>query len=454
MFGIPRIVVLVILAGWLLRLLVWVFVLDKPERTSTSDSIEFHNIALNLLETGSYSKSIINPAIPDFQRMPAYPFLMTLTYRLFGASHANVLLLNHMFFILTALLLYRVTRLVFSETSGLWAVTVLSFDPSSILAVNTIMAEGLYATVFLAAWFFLIRFVGRRKLWDACFLGLGLGLATLTKPASTYFPLLVLPVMIVLTWKMCNGRRLLAAGVITLLSYAAVLGPWICRNHMLTGRLVVTSMQAHQLLYYHAAMVRSNAENITLSESQTAIRREIGDSASGELEEALDPQMLDTRHRKALEIVTTHPLTYVLLSAEGMFFTMVDPNRHFLSKFLTGETGAGIWQVFAKSGLTGIVSRTIRESWPVFVAMMLSLSYILSVNIFMGFGILHTALDPAKRAALFCLLVWIMMCLLTVGPNPGARFRVMFMPEMAALAGVGLNAMLLQWRTRKKGQHA
>src|SRR3989344_4084891 len=55
-----------------------------------NDTIEYLAIAKNLAINGEFSKSLLAPFIPNFFRLPGYPFWLALIYFIFGSFNPAI----------------------------------------------------------------------------------------------------------------------------------------------------------------------------------------------------------------------------------------------------------------------------------------------------------------------------------------------------------------------------
>ncbi|MGH2568759.1 MAG: hypothetical protein ACRDGA_10490, partial [Bacteroidota bacterium] len=94
---IPRRLILIVLVGFLLR----VFVIVAHPRPLISDERDYHQLAVNLLSTGTYGFD----GVPTAYRPIAYPALVSAVYAIAGAQPLAVKLLQALLDSLTALLL-------------------------------------------------------------------------------------------------------------------------------------------------------------------------------------------------------------------------------------------------------------------------------------------------------------------------------------------------------------
>lgn len=127
-----------------------------------------------------------------FLEFPAYQFIMSLFYRVFGASFIVARIFNLALFGLSFALLYKITTQLFSKSIGLWTVIMYSFIPSSMFFFGHAIHPDLFAmSCVLASIFLLIQ--QKRNLLISLAATLCMALAVGTRP----FILMALPSLFV-----------------------------------------------------------------------------------------------------------------------------------------------------------------------------------------------------------------------------------------------------------------
>lgn len=130
----------------------------------------------------------------------------------------------------TVFVIGLVGRKIAGDRAGLIAAGLAAVYAALWLNDGAIMSEALGALFVAVAILFAYRLASTRSRWDAIWLGLAIGLGTLTRAESILMlPFVVLP----LTWIMSRGKpvvqRLFPFGVATLVA-VAVIAPWSIYN--------------------------------------------------------------------------------------------------------------------------------------------------------------------------------------------------------------------------------
>jgi 4-amino-4-deoxy-L-arabinose transferase-like glycosyltransferase len=121
---------------------------------------------------------------------PLYPYVLALSFRLFGPSLAAARLPNMLVSALSIVLVYRLGTMLYDREIGLAAALLQTLSPFTILFGPTAFTDPLMVALVLGALLFALQ--GRSGL-----AGLALGLAAATKQSGLFFLPLVLGFMVV-----------------------------------------------------------------------------------------------------------------------------------------------------------------------------------------------------------------------------------------------------------------
>lgn len=194
----------------------------------------YDTIAVNWVETGVYS---LEPGVPTALRLPLYPALIAVAYRVAGAAYPWVVMgLQAVLSIWTGWLLFRMTAGLFGRRTGIAALVLFIFHPQVNNFVFRCATETLFVFLLVLLSHEAVLFLRTRQARHLAGAAVGMGLSLLTR--QTLVPLAWLSLLALLGWSFGNrqeiGRRLkwtvLAAGVVGLL-----LAPWLARNWVRSG---------------------------------------------------------------------------------------------------------------------------------------------------------------------------------------------------------------------------
>jgi 4-amino-4-deoxy-L-arabinose transferase-like glycosyltransferase len=176
---------------------------------------------------------------------PGYPFFLSRIYMIFGHQPQAAVICNLILSVGIVYLGYRLCRVAFDEITARWAAVILAVFPSQILFVNITGSEVLFALLFVLG--LCVWYVGvcdtplRRGTWwwvSAPVAGVALGCATHVRTVALMMPVLFVVAAI--------GRRLIdarwwARWSLLVIVMAALLVPWVIRNHEQLGRATLAT---------------------------------------------------------------------------------------------------------------------------------------------------------------------------------------------------------------------
>jgi 4-amino-4-deoxy-L-arabinose transferase-like glycosyltransferase len=226
--------VLIVLNGWAS--------LGTTNRTRVvegTDAAQYDKLARGL-ETDRGFSSDGPPFDPTFYREPGYPLFLALGYRLSGDNQDVVAMVQVGVLALTAGLTAMLGARLFGPLAGLAAGGLLGFSPEAVNYASTLLSETLFTFFLIATLGLAVRAREGRRVGDILLVGLGLGIAALTRAFALG---LVVPLALALAW---DGRRtrpyvfLTRAGLVVA-GAVLVLAPWVVRNWVAVGRPALTS---------------------------------------------------------------------------------------------------------------------------------------------------------------------------------------------------------------------
>jgi 4-amino-4-deoxy-L-arabinose transferase-like glycosyltransferase len=226
----PLLVLLV--AGGLLRLALWAWFQDLPPQIS--DEKDYNVLAINLLQHAEFS---FTPGHPTALRPPLYPALVAGVYGLFGVENFQaVRLIQIGLSLLNVLLLYHLGLEVSSRRVAHWLAGLYCFYPSVVVFTDLLLTETLFTFLLCAACYTLVRAYKHGALAYLFLTGGLLGLAALTRSVVWMSPPF-LCLFVLLTWQGPWRQRLLGPALL-LLAFALTLAPWVIRNTRQEGTFV------------------------------------------------------------------------------------------------------------------------------------------------------------------------------------------------------------------------
>lgn len=246
----------IILGGVLVRVILWVAWLDWSPIVN-DDARDYQGLAARLLTSGAYSSE---SGVLISLRPPLYPMLVAATYQFVGMNNDHaVQVVQSVIGLLTALLVYRIGSLTYSQRVGLWAAGLTCFYPSLLAYANLMLSETLFTFLSVAFAALLCEALHRHSLLILIGAGLVMGLAALTR--SIMLPFLPICMLIVaFGWLGGITKRVTAAALLAA-AFAVIITPWTIRNTRVQETFTVIDVMGGRNLmmgnYEHTPMERS-----------------------------------------------------------------------------------------------------------------------------------------------------------------------------------------------------
>lgn len=452
--------VLVIFAVSLsIRLALLCVVSPHPQRIFTPDSGGYERLAVNLLAGHGFSTSAEAPFLPDSVRTPVYPVFVAAVYAACGAKPLWVAVAQAALSALTCVLTYGLGQELLADRQALLGGLLLAGSLGSVVYSLYLLTETLFTLLLLGILYLVVLYNRRRR---ACLLvaaSVLLGLATLCRPVSLYFPVMV--AAMVLGVHRSDFRKGILAAVAVGIIFVATITPWLARNYVVFGRLCLSSISAYNLLFYNAVSLEADLRGL----GQTQVREEMGQEvaaylASLGLDDVSTIRKAAIYQRLAWEKIGQHPLRYAFVhvrSDANMFLPNV---TELLELFGLTSSGRGTLSVLNHRGLMAAVSHYF-EGKEYLVLVILPFTGLL-LGIY-GAAVVGVGRLARERQwfALALLLSVIAYFALIPGAPAHPRFRVPFMPYLSLLAAVGVGVawdalsagslqMLMIFRERKQ----
>jgi len=443
---IVRLALFVAIAPWEDR--IW------QERIVFSDAGGYHQIAINLLEHRVYSVyPLSSSGTPighrdPILRTPVYPFFVAGIYAVSGYRVYMVLLLQIVMGAVSCLIIYKIGTLLFNNKVGFLAGCLLAVDFASLLYTNTLMTETVFAFLFLISIYFVVRFLKRSSIKYLVWAGFFMGLATLCRPVSLYFPIFLVPFFIFSSF--AERPRLasrITNGLVFVLVLLLTLSPWLIRNSIVSGFPHI-SPSGYMLLMNNAVFLEQAKSGRSFEEIQGEFSKELENLVKGK--NLSETEGTKVAQQLAREKIMKHPVLYTKVHLAGALPMLVEPGSSEFWRILGKKPrGVRILSTFLTGGPQGVIV-AVRSS-----KSFSQICYILGTMMFLGViyvglivGLIELLLKR-KYSVVILFLAILGYFLLTVGPLGNMRYRVPIMPYVMLLAAYGF---ITNFFTRKIGR--
>jgi 4-amino-4-deoxy-L-arabinose transferase-like glycosyltransferase len=265
--GERRFLAVLFLGSFLLRACVFAFYTSKQERYFNFDSHEYSTVAQSVVAGDGITNYYGGP---QFKRVPGYALFLALCYWLFGHNDVAALWLQVIAASLIPVLVYFLSIALFPGLQGVARVAscLAALHVGFTLFSGLMFSESLFVIFLLGAF---IVFFGAFKNGVLAsgykvfiLVGLLLGLASLVRPVGNYVVAGMCFFIVIF------GKRfalsVLQMGALVL-SWLAVVGPWLIRNYMLSGALFFQTLDGMHFLKHYAARIVMHSQEITYQDA-------------------------------------------------------------------------------------------------------------------------------------------------------------------------------------------
>jgi 4-amino-4-deoxy-L-arabinose transferase-like glycosyltransferase len=385
----------------------------NPHEVVQVDSASYLRPALALLHGDGFLHAI-GAHQPEFVRTPGYPLFIAIVYRVFGESHAALLLAQVVVSTITVFVVWRLGARMWSVGVALLASLLVIAEPLQWYTTGTILSESL-ATLFLvlvAAIGFRL-FADDRLRWEhAALLGLAIALATIVRPVTYYLPLVAVAFLGATATRRGLGlRRSLQLVAALLLPLLVVVGGWQFRNHEQVGSWRVSGVEGKNLYLFRGARALADERGVTLAAEQRVLMARLGPEHG----EQPGPYF-DRMYSLGRDILVAHPAEAVAGTVTGLL-DEITSTRSRIFTYLGMSPASGV--------LEGVAA-----------------ALLLAFYALCGYGIVlvvRTRRDLVAHAFVLAVVAYVL--LVSAGPEAaggrGERFRAVIMPILALYAARG-----------------
>jgi len=242
------------------------FLMALPVPDISLDKLAPHylNLAQSLYQGEGFTTHVIwnnflqHPQIvrPDFFRLPLYPFLISLSYKIFGVSYFAAKLVN----VVTASLLPIIAYLfawVLTKSKRIATLTLIFICFNLLLISWTALAwpEFVYCLCAILALYFLFRTKNKVDL-NPVLVGVFWALAYLSRAEILY---VFLPVILFFYFYKQGKKQFVIKTLLTFFGFIIIALPYLARNYVITGNPIYSDFDRIMLVGYlhHGYLIES-----------------------------------------------------------------------------------------------------------------------------------------------------------------------------------------------------
>ena len=413
---------------------------NHPQRVLAPDSPGYVQLAESLATDNAFQLD----GQPEILRTPGYPLFLIPSFA-FRASYSRVAIVVQILLdVLLVYLTYLLASMLASRQAALWAAAFQAISAVAIVSSVQILSDGLYALLLTLATCLMVVHLKAGKWWSLLSAAGVLAAACYVRPAGVVMAAAFAAILL------ARPKRFRFAGAFLGVVLAAI-APWTVRNYV-NARYVGFSSFAGDAMYFFAVPeLRSRLEDA----DPAAMRARLKARASPVRDEkgAFPPPgpAAAERHRKALEIIAEHPLTYAGLHFKGCLGTYLPGEPAVLE--LTGLTAGqrGTSDVLRKEGPLAAARHYFGDNLPAIVLAIPMVLLLAAKYLTASFCVIKKA-RLRMPAEAWLLLVIVIVSTLLPGPFGLPRYRTPFEPLLSVAAGAGVTAVINAVRRRRAVQ--
>lgn len=432
----------VVLAGGI-PLLLWFFSFDRPDFPVAPDTASYAIPGAAFWRGQGYGAlDGSGNFIAEMVRTPLYPLLIGPWYSDSSRWYAPVLVFQALLRAAMALLWLRLPGARTSSAIarvGIFAAWFVALDALGALLAVRVLTETLSAFLLVATVWTLLRWrISGRWAWLVA-AGAAAGANVVCRPINLAAAgALALVIMVVLFRDLDRRqwRRGLGCFMAFTLTVAFLPGVWIGRNAAWAGRPILSLTAAENLHAYRAAYIISVLEGRRFYDVQDEFRAR--EHAQAARTQAPPWERARANAAEARAIILAHPLIHlrgmVLGLARGLLGPGVETWRNWAGPILEPGSGADTAQppAAAAAGTDRAVNPAQRwlGLFMLWTIAHLALLYLLTLKV-LWISLRRRAMDFPVGV---CLVLFVSLMAVAVGPETYSRFRVPLMPLLALVA--------------------
>jgi len=422
-----------------------------------ADSSGYYEPAKALARLGLFSISPARPDIPETVRTPGYPGFIALAFLVCGENLRAVIFVQVLMSLGSLSLIYYLAARLWDSRAGLAAACLFAIDVLSAGYTFLVMSETLFTFLLICMLVAVYAFFRRRhQLGAALALGCLLGLATLTKPITSYFIApLAAGLLIWLILRQVHWTRIALVLGIVAVPYIVLVGSWRAWNYHLTGHAYMSQIEGFNLLFYNAAGVIAQRNDI----SHRLAREQLLDGRQ-DAYELLDHSHLrpadgmpDMWREKAIRVIRGDPMAFVLSQARGTLNVFWSAGDSELNTVLgRRETQGPLGDLRRRISPMEFARKWMMQRPAYFLVFAVGTLALYAV--YLGIAVYLACVrreDTRNYAALGCFAGLILyLAVLSGGPVGQYRLRVPLMPVLALFAARGWSLLVERAAARKR----
>ncbi len=392
-----------------------------------TDGASYQNMALGMMEGYDNGETFWAPGFPAF---------LAAVYSIFGVKPWVVLFLNCFISTFSVVLLYQITKKLFTEKIALFSTLLLAIEPHQIVYTQTLFSENLFIPLLLLFFLFLLRYLTEHKPQLLVVAAVFLGLSMYFRPAANF---LFIPVVISLFLYLKVTWIEKTKSVLLFLCFLLItLSPWLIRNYKLYDHFGLSTNGGYNLLYIFVGSIYNNQYQMHPDSTHKMLQDKVKDAGGSDIK---NPFILDkTEKSVAFKLIKQEPVKFIQNYFSGCVNIYTSLSSYQISSILglegsyvLGKHFYGVSQLsqidyFLKERKIG----TLFASGSVMI--FLIISYLLAV---VGLWKLYLGGRIKELVMLLGMIIYFTLVVGTLGSS--ARFKLPITPFYLVLSAYGLD---------------
>jgi 4-amino-4-deoxy-L-arabinose transferase-like glycosyltransferase len=405
-----RIFILFISAPW-----------ENPENFIISDSIGYHNNAIDLSESGDF-KSI------DTIRTPGYSSFLALIYYFFGANITLVIIIQQLIGLLTIYIIYLLIKSLFNKEIAYYTSILICIDVNNTFISYEIMSETLFMLLFFLGLYYFLRNIQNIRFKDILYSSIYMGFSALVRPISLYFFLIILVIILI-----CYYNKLMKVAYFLITYFAVIfliISTWCFYNYYNYNYFKLSTIDGLNFLEHHVIDTEISFSN----KSSKELFKYYKDIVEKESKYSKNPfTKNEVKLKIAYQYIKENKLIFFYNSLNGILNTLISPGSESIARIVGAEHNR-ISQYKAKNVYSGLKIFFLKKSLfeiiiSAVIFLLLSFIYFLAIN---------AVLQTIKDKKTIILLLIILFFVLIPGIIGHYRYRLPIYPLIISLASISI----------------
>lgn len=404
-----------------------------------SDALEYNQLALSIISDKSFENF-------NSFRTPGYPLFVALLYSMSSSSVQFVLLVQIFVSLASIFLIYKIAVLFLQPKISLLSAFLFAFDTTQATYTVSLLTETLFVFLFLLSVYCFCNYLKYNNILSLCISALILGLATLVRPILIFFPVVVVPIILI-ERDMKTTHKLIRILCFVLIFFLTV-SPWLLHNYSKYGEAKLSSISGLNLLYYNAAYTEASKTGKSVDEA----RKEFNIKAA-----ELGADTADIYCFKNSSIYSAIAKQYIkgnlLLYAKQHLKGTINMFKGFgvqklaMTLNLTAESNHS--EYIGRSGIFNRITNFIKGKSAGILLLYLLLGLYLWTNyIFSVYGIFVLCKDRKMIMIILLFILIILYFAALTGVVGYPRYRIPLIPFINILCATGIFALYEKYRSK------